>query len=160
MLEIVCGCKQARCCHCDQLCRPFKYTSTSPIHNSSSPCVPSATPQPTQLPRPVQDHRSLKSLNLNFSLLDTPEDHSRWVPSFLAYVPLLTCPSTYASTSADCPQIQSVFRAIGSCLMAIVNAIGSVLHAIINGIVTVFDVIISCLTCGYCGRKRRGRSVV
>jgi threonine dehydrogenase-like Zn-dependent dehydrogenase len=41
--------------------------------------------------------------------------------------------------------------------MAVVNAIGSVLHAIISGIVTVVDVIISCLTCGYCSRRKRSR---
>jgi threonine dehydrogenase-like Zn-dependent dehydrogenase len=41
--------------------------------------------------------------------------------------------------------------------MGIVNAIGSILHAIIGGIVTVIDVIISCLTCGYCSRRKRSR---
>jgi threonine dehydrogenase-like Zn-dependent dehydrogenase len=44
--------------------------------------------------------------------------------------------------------------------MAIVNAIGSICHAIISGVVTVIDVLISCLTCGYCGKRRRGRSAV
>lgn len=39
--------------------------------------------------------------------------------------------------------------------MSIVSAIGAVLHAIINAIVTVIDVIVSCLTCGYCGRRKR-----
>ena len=53
-------------------------------------------------------------------------------------------------------QIQSVFHAIGACLMGIVNTIGAVCKAIIDGVVTLFDVIISCLTCGYCGRRRRG----
>lgn len=57
-------------------------------------------------------------------------------------------------------QIQSVFRAIGSCLMAIVNAVGSILHAIISGVVTVVDVIISCLTCGYCSRRKRTRAAI
>ncbi|KAE8388258.1 hypothetical protein BDV23DRAFT_159653 [Aspergillus alliaceus] len=52
--------------------------------------------------------------------------------------------------------IQSVFHAIGACLMGIVNTIGSVCKAIIDGVVTLFDVIISCLTCGYCGRRRGG----
>ncbi|KAL4898647.1 hypothetical protein BDV59DRAFT_197536 [Aspergillus ambiguus] len=50
--------------------------------------------------------------------------------------------------------IGDVFRSIGACLMGIVNAIGSVCKAIIDGVVTVIDVIISCLTCGYCGRRR------
>ncbi|OJJ97507.1 uncharacterized protein BO95DRAFT_467107 [Aspergillus brunneoviolaceus CBS 621.78] len=54
--------------------------------------------------------------------------------------------------------IQSVFHAIGACLMGIVNTIGSVCKAIIDGIVTLFDVIISCLTCGYCGNRRRTRT--
>jgi threonine dehydrogenase-like Zn-dependent dehydrogenase len=46
--------------------------------------------------------------------------------------------------------------------MAIVNAIGSICHAIISGVVTVIDVLISCLTCGYCGKRKRrgGRSAV
>ncbi|KAE8349114.1 hypothetical protein BDV28DRAFT_68842 [Aspergillus coremiiformis] len=52
--------------------------------------------------------------------------------------------------------IQSVFHAIGACLMGIVNTIGSLCKAIIDGVVTILDVIISCLTCGYCGRRRRG----
>jgi threonine dehydrogenase-like Zn-dependent dehydrogenase len=39
--------------------------------------------------------------------------------------------------------------------MGIVNTIGRVCKAIIDGVVTVIDVIISCLTCGYCGRRRR-----
>ncbi|CAJ2503819.1 Uu.00g112130.m01.CDS01 [Anthostomella pinea] len=55
--------------------------------------------------------------------------------------------------------IQSMFRTIGSVLMAIVNGIGSILTAIINGIVAFFDILITFLTCGYCGKKRRaGRS--
>ncbi|OJJ43863.1 hypothetical protein ASPZODRAFT_43872, partial [Penicilliopsis zonata CBS 506.65] len=54
--------------------------------------------------------------------------------------------------------IESIFHAIGACLMGIVNAIGAVCRAIIDGIVTVFDVIISCLTCQSCrggGMRRR-----
>ena len=54
-------------------------------------------------------------------------------------------------------QIAGVFRSIGACLMGIVHAIGSICMAIINGVVSLFDVIITCLTCGYCGgRRRRG----
>jgi hypothetical protein len=52
-------------------------------------------------------------------------------------------------------QIEAIFAAIGGCLMAIVNGIGALLEAIIAAIVTVCDVIISCLTCGYAGRRRR-----
>ncbi|KAI1424572.1 hypothetical protein F5Y12DRAFT_715146 [Xylaria sp. FL1777] len=51
--------------------------------------------------------------------------------------------------------IESIFRTIGSVLMAIVNGVGNILHAIISGIVSFFDIIISFLTCGYCGRRRR-----
>ncbi|KAI1320159.1 hypothetical protein F5Y16DRAFT_405707 [Xylariaceae sp. FL0255] len=52
--------------------------------------------------------------------------------------------------------IESVFRTIGSVLMAIVNGIGSILMAIINGIVAFLDIVISFVTCGYCGGGRRG----
>ncbi|KAI1504885.1 hypothetical protein F5X99DRAFT_370202 [Biscogniauxia marginata] len=50
--------------------------------------------------------------------------------------------------------IQSIFRTIGSVLMAIVNGVGNILHAIISGIVSFFDILISFLSCGYCGRRR------
>lgn len=59
--------------------------------------------------------------------------------------------------NSNAPQIEGVFRAIGSILMAIVNGIGAILTGIINGIVAFFDVIISCLTCGRGGGRRRGR---
>ncbi|KAI0475916.1 hypothetical protein GGR56DRAFT_640201 [Xylariaceae sp. FL0804] len=52
--------------------------------------------------------------------------------------------------------IQSILHTIGSVLMAIVNGIGSILMAIINGIVAFFDILITFLTCGYCGKRRRG----
>ncbi|KAI0201755.1 hypothetical protein F4808DRAFT_459523 [Astrocystis sublimbata] len=51
--------------------------------------------------------------------------------------------------------VQSVFRTIGSVLMAIVNGVGSILQAIISGIVTFLDIIISFFTCGYCGGRRK-----
>ncbi|RQM06785.1 hypothetical protein DH86_00002756 [Scytalidium sp. 3C] len=53
-------------------------------------------------------------------------------------------------------EIEGIFQTIGACLMAIVNGIGAVLRAIIDAIVTFFDIIISCLTCGWAGRRRRG----
>lgn len=77
------------------------------------------------------------------------------MPSYLVYVTGLTTEHPPDPILTLIHQIQSVFRAIGSCLMSIVNAIGAVLHAIINGVVTVFDVIISFLTCGYCSRRKR-----
>jgi hypothetical protein len=49
-----------------------------------------------------------------------------------------------------------MLRTIGGCIMAVVNGIGNILHAIISGIVSFFGIIISFLTCGYCGRHRRG----
>ncbi|KAI1755730.1 hypothetical protein F4782DRAFT_527091 [Xylaria castorea] len=49
--------------------------------------------------------------------------------------------------------IQSIFRTIGSVLMAIVNGIGSILTAIISGIVAFFDILITFFTCGYCGGR-------
>ncbi|KAI0147503.1 hypothetical protein GGR57DRAFT_505680 [Xylariaceae sp. FL1272] len=52
--------------------------------------------------------------------------------------------------------VQSIFRTIGNVIMAIVNGIGNILHAIISGIVSFFDILISFLTCGYCGKSRRG----
>ncbi|KAI5921887.1 hypothetical protein F4810DRAFT_315057 [Camillea tinctor] len=51
--------------------------------------------------------------------------------------------------------IQSLFRTIGSVLMAIINGIGNILHAIISGVVTFIDILISFLTCGYCGGRHR-----
>ncbi|KAI9934014.1 hypothetical protein ASPWEDRAFT_168292 [Aspergillus wentii DTO 134E9] len=54
--------------------------------------------------------------------------------------------------------ITSIFHAIGACLMGIVNTIGSICQAIISGVVTLLDVIIACLTCGYCGNRRRTRT--
>ncbi|KAA8569080.1 hypothetical protein MFRU_037g00110 [Monilinia fructicola] len=53
--------------------------------------------------------------------------------------------------------ITGMFRAIGAGLMAVVNGIGAILTGIINAIVAFFDVLISCLTCGSCGGRRRGR---
>ncbi|KAI0003912.1 hypothetical protein F4779DRAFT_621661 [Xylariaceae sp. FL0662B] len=50
--------------------------------------------------------------------------------------------------------VESVFRTIGSVIMAIVTGIGSILQAIIGGIVAFFDIIVSFLTCGYCRRHR------
>ncbi|TPX13896.1 uncharacterized protein E0L32_005596 [Thyridium curvatum] len=52
-------------------------------------------------------------------------------------------------------QIESVFRAIGSALMAIVHAIGAIIMAIVNGVIAVFDTIIGCLTCHRMGGRRR-----
>lgn len=107
--------------------------------------IPTLPPARSQLLHPNQN-------NIN---LDTTQSYSKWVPLSLAYVTLLFYSRLLLTFISS--QIQSVFRAIGSCLMAIVNAIGSICHAIISGVVTVIDVIISCLTCGYCGKRRRGR---
>ena len=51
--------------------------------------------------------------------------------------------------------IQSVFRTIGSVLMAIVHGIGSIIMAIVNGVIALFDIIISTLTCHRMGGRRR-----
>jgi hypothetical protein len=56
------------------------------------------------------------------------------------------------------PQIKSIFRTIGNCIMAIVNAIAAGLKAIINAIVSLFGIIISCLTCGRGGGRRKTRT--
>lgn len=64
-------------------------------------------------------------------------------------------PNLWSAKLTVLNQIGDVFRSIGACLMGIVNTIGRVCKAIIDGVVTVIDVIISCLTCGYCGRRRR-----
>lgn len=55
--------------------------------------------------------------------------------------------------TAALPQIQSALQTIGGCIMAIIGGIGSILHAIISAIVS-FGIVLSCLTCGYCGRRR------
>jgi len=70
--------------------------------------------------------------------------------------PVLPPSSPVPSTNHSYQQIQTVFRSIGSVLMAIVNGIGSIIMAIVNGIVTIFDVIIATLTCHRCGGRRRG----
>ncbi|KAH8803185.1 hypothetical protein F5884DRAFT_861517 [Xylogone sp. PMI_703] len=51
--------------------------------------------------------------------------------------------------------IRGLLQTIGAALMAVVNGIGAILRAIIDAIVTFFDILISCLTCGYAGRRRR-----
>lgn len=40
--------------------------------------------------------------------------------------------------------------------MAVISGIGGILQAIISGIVSFCGIIVSCLTCGYCGRKGHG----
>ncbi|OJJ04776.1 hypothetical protein ASPVEDRAFT_86158 [Aspergillus versicolor CBS 583.65] len=52
--------------------------------------------------------------------------------------------------------IADLFRSIGACIMGVVNAIATGIKVVINGIVSVLGVLVSCLTCGYCGRRRRG----
>lgn len=54
-------------------------------------------------------------------------------------------------------QIEGVLHSIGHCLMTIVHAIGSILRAIVDGVVVLCDAVISCVTCGYCGKKKRSR---
>jgi hypothetical protein len=39
--------------------------------------------------------------------------------------------------------------------MGVVNAIASGIKVVINGIVSILGVLVSCLTCGYVGRRRR-----
>ncbi|KAL2828162.1 hypothetical protein BDW59DRAFT_159757 [Aspergillus cavernicola] len=56
--------------------------------------------------------------------------------------------------------IRDLFRSIGACIMGVVNAIASGIKVVINGIVSVIGVLVSCLTCGYCGRRRRAGTKV
>ncbi|KAL3477247.1 hypothetical protein BJX99DRAFT_257723 [Aspergillus californicus] len=51
--------------------------------------------------------------------------------------------------------IKDLFRSVGACIMGVVNAIATGIKAIINGIVSVLGVLVSCVTCGYVGRRRR-----
>ncbi|KAL2841443.1 hypothetical protein BJY01DRAFT_9485 [Aspergillus pseudoustus] len=51
--------------------------------------------------------------------------------------------------------IRDLFRSIGACIMGVVNAIASGIKVVINGIVSILGVLVSCLTCGYVGRRRR-----
>ncbi|KAL4803272.1 hypothetical protein BDV18DRAFT_163323 [Aspergillus unguis] len=51
--------------------------------------------------------------------------------------------------------IKDLFRSIGACIMGVISAIATGLKAVINGIVSVLGVLVSCLTCGYVGRRRR-----
>lgn len=67
------------------------------------------------------------------------------------YLPSIT-------SQANNYQIAGVFQSIGACLRGIVNAIGSVIMAIVNGVVSLCDIIITCLTCGYCGRRKGTRT--
>ncbi|KND86488.1 hypothetical protein TOPH_08892 [Tolypocladium ophioglossoides CBS 100239] len=50
--------------------------------------------------------------------------------------------------------IQSLLSTIGGCIMAVISGIGGILQAIISGIVSFCGIVVSCLTCGYCGRRR------
>ncbi|KAL4781340.1 hypothetical protein BJX76DRAFT_360035 [Aspergillus varians] len=51
--------------------------------------------------------------------------------------------------------IKDLFRSIGACIMGVVNAIATGIKVVINGIVSVIGVVVSCLTCGYCGKRKR-----
>lgn len=53
-------------------------------------------------------------------------------------------------------QITAVFQAVGSCIMTVIDGIGAALQGIMSGVVTVCDIVVSCLTCGYVGRRRYG----
>lgn len=52
-------------------------------------------------------------------------------------------------------QIQSIFAAIGSAIMAVISAIGVAIKAVVNAIVSLFGIVISCLTCGGVGSRRK-----
>ncbi|RMJ27516.1 hypothetical protein PHISP_01645 [Aspergillus sp. HF37] len=52
--------------------------------------------------------------------------------------------------------IVGVFNSIGACLLGIVHIVGSICSGIVNGIVGLFEVLVTCLTCGYCGRRKGG----
>ncbi|KAL2871380.1 uncharacterized protein BJX67DRAFT_377158 [Aspergillus lucknowensis] len=51
--------------------------------------------------------------------------------------------------------IRDLFRSVGACIMGVVNAVAAGIKAVINGIVSILGVLVSCLTCGYVGRRRR-----
>jgi len=73
----------------------------------------------------------------------------------LVYYPLALCARARSATNTTTPQIESIFRTIGNCIMAIVNGIASVLQSIIGCIANVFDIVISFLTCRRYGRRSR-----
>lgn len=126
---------------------------------------------PTPPPPPSQ-----QTTNFLLQQENTRQQHtiySRWVPSSAAYV---FSPARYrsASLARACiytsplhlhrltqlpPQITSVFRTIGSAIMAVISAIGAAVKAVVDGIVSLFAIVIGCLTCGTCGgRSRRVRT--
>jgi hypothetical protein len=58
--------------------------------------------------------------------------------------------------SSNILQITGVFNSIGACLLGIVHIVGSICKGIVSGVVGLFEVLVTCLTCGYCGRRSKG----